>query len=504
MDMPELAITSGRKRSRKRGFALLIVMILIILLAVIVIAFAQDVAREVSISQNVRDDLKSAYMAQMGMVRGQVILRLDENADFDSLNESWAQPVTWTGESWGVEGSQENSEEGQTIEPPQILITDEERKFNLLTMVRGNNQQKEKSREVLKRLIDICRREDDRLVLDGESRSVRSIGEDAAANTDTLMRNLVKYLEERASEDSDDLEFSADPTAEPDVRGMKKQTPYEMLTVGELLQVEGWTAELLYGPIRKADEGIVQRGTEEDEEETYTDWRDLTDQEKFEQRRTSIEQVDQQSMSPDPLPLINFVTLYSTGFINVNTCSREILLALDEGLTWDVADQILTAREADRQDIVAAEENGGVLPEEESAPTLDEGEQPAEEEDQASFRPADLAGYQAFVNRINNQQAEEGQPPPAIEGFTEEIYNRFRPWLVTRSTVFVVESSATVGKVTHTIRAVYRRTQAPANNQPQPGEGEQPAQPEVPPEEALPTEPTMNLTLLFRDIVVGG
>lgn len=503
--MPELAISSSKKRARKRGFALLIVMILIILLAVIVMAFAQDVAREVSISENVRDDLKSAYLAQMGMVRGQVILRLDDAADYDSLNEPWAQPVTWTGETWGAEASEEHSEEGQTVDPPNILITDEERKFNLLTLVRGNEQQKTKAREVLMRLIDICRREDDRLLLEGEARSVRRMGDDAAANTDTLMRNLVKYLEERASEDSDELEFTADPNAEPDVRGMKKQTPYEMLTVGELLQVEGWTRELLYGPIRRADEGIVSRGDEETEEEQYTDWRDLTDQEKFEQRRTSIEQVDQQSMSPDPLPLINFITLYSTGFINVNTCPREVLLALDKELTWDVVDQILTAREADRQDVIAAEENGGVLPEEEEPPTLDEGEQPAEEEDQASFRPADLASYQAFVNRINNQQAEEGQPPPEIEGFTEEIYNRFRPWLVTRSTVFVVESSATVGKVTHTIRAVYRRTQAPAGEQPPPpGEGEQPAQPEVPPEEALPTEPTMNLTLLFRDIVVGG
>ena len=502
--MPDQATNRGTRRARKRGFALLIVMILIVLLAVIVFAFAQDVAREVSISENVRDDLKSAYIAQMGMVRGQVILRLDDQAEFDSLNEPWAQPVTWEGETWGAEGGEESSEDGSSIQPPVIIITDEERKFNLLTLVRGNAQQKEKAADVLKLLIDICRREDDRLVLEGESRSVRSLGESAAANTDTLVRNLVKYLEERESEDSDDLEFTADPTAEPDVRGMKKQTPYEMLTVGELLQVEGWTNDLLYGPIRKADEGIAAR-EEEEEEPGYTDWRDLTDQEKFEQRRDSIEQIDQKSVSPDPLPLINFITLYSTGFINVNTCAREILLALDKEMTWDVVDQILTAREADRQDVVAAEENGGVLPEEEE-PLPTEGEEPAEEEDKASFRPQDLAGYQAFVTRVNNQASEEGEPAPTIEGFTEEIYNRIRPWLVTRSTVFVVEASATVGKVTHTIRSVYRRTQAPGGNQPQPapGEGEQPAQPEVPPEEALPSEPSMNLTLLFRDIVVGG
>ncbi|MBZ0137468.1 MAG: general secretion pathway protein GspK [Planctomycetes bacterium] len=501
--MPDSPTIGGKARARKRGFALLIVMILIILLAVIITAFVQDVWREVSVSQNVRDDVRADYLAQMGLVRGQVILRLDDNADFDSLNEPWAQPVPWDGETWGAEGS-DSAGESPSVTPPEILITDEERKFNLLTLVRGNATQKEKAKEVLTRLIQICRREDERLELDGESRSVRRIGEDAAANTDTLLRNLVKYLEERESEDSDELEFNADPTAKPDVRGMKKQTPYEMLTVGELLQVEGWTNELLYGPLRKADEGLSSRGGDDSDDEQYTDWRDLSDQEKFEQRRTSIENVDEQSMSPDPLPLISFITLYSTGFININTCSREVLLALDKDLTWDVVEQIMTAREADRQDVAAAEENGGVLPEEEE-PLPVEGEQPAEDEDKASFRPQDLASFQAFVSRVNNQTAEEGEPPPAIEGLTEEIYNRFRPWLVTRSTVFVVESSATVGKVTHSIRAVFRRTQAQAAPQPaQPAEGETPAQPEVPPEDALPTEPSMNLTLLFRDIVIGG
>jgi type II secretory pathway component PulK len=492
------------RRSRKRGFALLMVMILIILLAVIVFAFQRDVAREVSITANVRDDLRAAYLAQMGLVRGQVILRLDDNQEFDSLNEPWAQPVTWDGETWGAEGEHPASDPSQPT-PPSILITDEERKFNLLSVVRGNEQQRKLAREVLKRLIDICRREYDKLELDGQSRIVRRLGDDAAANTDTLIRNLVKYLEERASEDSDDLEFSANPDARPDVRSMKKQTPFEMLTLGELLQVEGWTNELLFGPIRKADSGITRGRQGEEEEEEFRDWRELDAQEKFEQRRQSIEMQDERSRSPDPLPLINFITLYSTGFININTCSREMLLALDAELTWEVVEQIMTAREADRQDVLAAEENGGVLPEEEPAPSLD-GEAPPEDEDKASFRPQDLASYQAFIARVNNQAAEEGQEPAAVEGFTPEIYNRMRPWLVTTSTVFVIEASATVGKVTHTIRAAYRRTRAQGAPQPQPQPGEDATPPPAATEEenALPAEPTMNLTLLIRDVVVGG
>ncbi|MCZ7605909.1 MAG: general secretion pathway protein GspK [Planctomycetota bacterium] len=507
--MAERGKRTQHKHPRRRGFALLIVMILLVLLAVLVFAFQRDVMREVSISANVRDDLKAAYLAQMALVRGQVILRLDEHADYDSLNEDWSKPVSWQGETWGAEDSQGGETTPPT--PPKIQIADEERKFNLLTLVRGNELQRERATKVLKRLIGICRREDERLLLDGGVKTVRR-ADDSSVNTDTLVRNLVKYLEERASEDSDDLQFTANPNEKPDVRSMKKQTPFEMLTPGELLQVEGWTEELLYGPVRRADEAMTSSSSD-DEEEASRDWKDLTDEEKFEQRRTNIEGVDQRSSDPNPLPLMGFITLYSTGFVNINTAPREVLLALDEKLTWDVVEKILTAREQDRQDVVAAEENGGTLPEEEPDPNLDPNA-PAEEEDKASFRPQDLANYQAFVQRVNNQQTQEGEQPAAeIEGFTEEIYNAMRPWLVVRSTVFEVLAAATVGKVTHTIRAVYRRTADPNAQPAQPAtdagtdagsDTTAPTDSGTTEEDALPTEPTMQLTLLFRDVSSGS
>jgi type II secretory pathway component PulK len=487
-----------KSRGRKRGFALMIVMMLIILLAVLVFAFQRDVMRETAVTGNVRDDLKAAYLAQMAMVRGQVVLRLDTSADYDSLNEPWAAPLSWEGETWGI-GYDETSDQ-QSPEPPGLIITDEERKFNLLTLVRGNELQRKRASEVLQRLIKICRREDDRLETDGLVRNVRGIGDDSIS-AEMLVRNLVSYLEERASEDSDDLEISANPTAEADVRGMKKQTPFEMLTIGELLQVEGWTEELLHGPVRRADAAYEQ--TDPSEEEEYRDWRDLTPEEKFERNRDSIESVDTRSRDPNHLGIAQFLTLYSTGLININTAPREIILALDPALTWLVVDQIMNAREAARQDVLLAEENGGTLPDPEPPPL---GEEPTEEEDTASFRTQDLASYQAFVARINNQQTEEGQPPAEVEGFTPEIYTAIRPWLVVRSTVFEVLASATVGKVTHTIRVVYRRSAAAPAAQPNPpGQPGQPAptpDPTQPPAEGdgLPTEPTIKLTLLFKDV----
>jgi len=88
-----------------------------------------------------------------------------------------------------------------------------------------------------------------------------------------------------------------------------------------------------------------------------------------------------------------------------------------------------------------------------------------------------------------------------------------RPWLVVRSTVFEVLAAATVGKVTHTIRAVYRRTADPNAQPAQPAtdagtdagsDTTAPTDSGTTEEDALPTEPTMQLTLLFRDVSSGS
>ena len=368
-----MVLAAKTARFARRGIALLVVLLLIIVLSVIVWSFQREVVRELAIANNVRDDLKAAMLAEMGLVKGQVWLRLDERPEFDSLNEPWAQPVTWPGETFGADPLTDSAE-GPGVTPPQLLISDAERKFNLLTMVRGEDFARGKAIEVFTRLVQICRREDNRLELDGEVRSVRRLGDDTVS-TKTLVRNLIKYLEERPREESDEMEFSSG-REKGDVRSMKKQSPYEMLTVLELLQVEGWSSELLFGPPR------LSTGEVEEDEDANRPWADLNVQERFELKRTTVEGVDTRSRDPNPIGLLPFVTLYSNGRININTAPREVLLALDERLTWAVVEQILTAREQDRQDIFTAEENGGELPIEEDPLPTEEGE-PEEEEDQA-------------------------------------------------------------------------------------------------------------------------
>ncbi|MHC4839958.1 MAG: type II secretion system minor pseudopilin [Planctomycetota bacterium] len=494
-------------RSRKRGFALLIVMMLTIALAVIIWSFQREVQREVSVSKNVTDDLKAGLLAEMGLVRGQVVLRLDEHTDYDSLNESWSEVLKWEGETFGSGDSEYNTESSEEMEAgeesategagtaPNVLISDEDRKFNLLTLIVGNDAQKKRAKEVFTRLVEICRREDDRLELDGESRSVRRADDDSVS-TNQLVDNLVKYLDERASEDSDDLEFSLSKTSKADQRSMRKQTPYQMLTLGELLQIEGWTTELLHGPAKVAE------GTEEEEEEDQPEYEDMSPEEKFEFKRNQLENADQISRDPEPIGILPFLTLYSVGRININTASRELILALDSRLTWETVDRIITAREQDRRDVEAGEETG-TIEESEPAPVGEEGS--TEEEDKASYRPQDLANFQVFVSRTSTEEPVEGEQP-SVEGLTEEIYNAMRPWLTVRSNTYAVECSATVGKRTHTIRAVYRRTgtnQTPAQPNANPGQPAPEAALEEPAaDEGLPAEPGINLTLLFRDIIV--
>lgn len=510
-----------RARARRRGFALLTVLLLVMLLAVLVFGFQRDVMRETALSGNSQDGLRASLLANMGMVRASVMLRLDENAEYDSLNEPWSQRLSWDGETWG----NDFGDETETPKPPEVLIVDEERKFNLLTLVRGDDEQRKAAAEILKRLIRICRREDGRLsdYMDGNVRSVRRLGEDNV-NPDTLVRNLIGYLEERATDDSEDLEFSSIPEGETgDVRGMNKQSAFEMLVLGELAQIEGWSNELLHGPVRKSDQPLEARTDGQEQDDEYRSWNQLSGEERFEHMRQSVESADTRSRDPNPIGILPFLTLYTEGRININTASRELLLALDEELTWEAVEEIMTAREQDRQVVREADETGQI-PESVDPlynPTAGGEGEGAEEEDNASFRAADIAAYAAFVQRVTSQTGEEGQAAPEIPGFTEEIFTRMRPWLTVRSSVYSVEVSATVGKVGHGIKALYRRNLPPAPQQPpagqppagqppagQPPTGQPPAstnQQEPPMTTAegtpLPQEPTATLTLLFRDVI---
>lgn len=512
-----------RTRARRRGFALLMVLLLVMLMAVLVFGFQRDVMRESALSGNSQDYLRAELLANMGMIRASVMLRLDESAEYDSLNEPWAERLSWEGETWG----NDFGDETETPKPPEVLITDEERKFNILTLVRGSDEQRKAAAEILKRLIAICRREDGRLsdYMDGNVRSVRRLGEDNV-NADTLVRSLVSYLEERATEDAEDLEFTALPEGETgDIRGMRKQSPFEMLSLGELKQIEGWNSELLHGPVRKSDEPLEFGGQEEEEDEEYRGWHHLSGEERFEHMRESVEAADTRSRDPNPIGILPFLTIYTEGRININTASRELLLALDEELTWEVVEEIMTAREQDRQVVREAEETGQIPehidPLYNPPPTGDLEGEGEEEEDNASFRTADIATYAAFVQRVTSQTSEEGQAEPEILDFNEEIFTRMRPWLAVSSSVYAVEVSATVGKVTHGIKALYRRTIPPAQTpqQPQPTgqpqqpdqplDPQQPGQPQNPQDQPLttaegtplPQEPTARLTLLFRDVV---
>ena len=492
--MAQLASNRGKNR---RGIALMVTLLLIMLLSVVVWSFQRDVMREIHMSGNVRDDLKAAYQAQMGLVRAQAILRTDEKADYDSLNEPWAKPTNWKGETFGNDSAEETTAGVQ----PQVIITDEERKFNLLTVIRGSEKQREAAAQTLERLINICRRQDERLELEGATKNVRKRDDGRELSTEVLVKNLIKYLEEKAREDSDELDITARDDANPDYRSINKQSPFPMLTIGELMQIEGWTKALLFG---KPHENTS--GTSGSNEES-TDYYSLGETEQFEKRKQTIENIDAQSRDPENIGLMPFITLYSMGQINVNTAPRELLLALNKDLTWDVVDKILTAREAARQEIVAAEENGGTPPAAEQPATNPDGST-AEEEDKASFRTQDLASFKAFGERIT------GEKDGAVEGLTEEIFNAIKPLLTVKSRAFMVEAQGHSGKVTKTMRAIYKRTgsnaaAAPAATTPAATTpaATTPATPAAAApaasEDGLPPDSKVTLTLLLIDEVDG-
>ncbi|MCC6575604.1 MAG: general secretion pathway protein GspK [Planctomycetes bacterium] len=467
-------------RRRRRGIALLVVLLITVLMIVIVYSFQENVGREAAVARNNLDGTKAYFLAQMALIKGQATLRLDEQADYDSLNEPWAQPPRWEGENFGA------MDESSDDKPPEpkVVIADEERKFNLLLTVRGDDATKKRAQEVLVRLINICRRDDDRLELESASDSgAEAKGEDSA-DAETLVENLVRYLDERPQEDSEDLEMGAGDNGS--AARMHKQTPFPMLTIGELLQVEGWTRELLYGPPRPitAEEAGTLSAEGQSKPRSFYD---LSEEEKFEEQRKAFELMDEHSTDPNPIGIIPFITIYSSGQVNINTCPREVLMALDQDITWDGADKIVTAREAARKEIRDAEEEGTAAPAEDPN---------ANKEDTRSFRTADLAKYEDFVKRV---MLDDSEQTTTIEGFSTEVFTRVKPLLSVKSKVFTVLAQARVGKLTRTLFAAYRRTGANAAA-PAPAPGGTPAPTPAPIDPAaLPKEPAIKLTVLLVD-----
>ncbi|MGE3852472.1 MAG: general secretion pathway protein GspK [Planctomycetota bacterium] len=402
-------LPSRRRRRNERGVVLLLSALTLVILVVIVHSFVSTITVDAIIAENQKQTITTYWAARGGLLLGSVHLELDDESAFDSLNEPWAKPI-------------EGRQIGQT--QIEVVAIDEERRFNILALVRAEKDEDKKwAAEVLKRLIEIARNEDNE-TLESEELSASD-----------LVTNIREWLEDTdASGDQDATLSETGPSSgaanieKANEVEINKSSPFEILTVAELMQVKGVTRELLYGPPKTELEKQV-----DPEEEPVTDPEDE---------------------EPTRVALLDFITISSSTplQVNINTAPKEVLVAVmqADGMVQttaeSVADSIIAARMMEE------------APEDEPAGSTEE-----EPEDTASFRAADIAanGYQAFIEKIDNQELQQ------------EAYTKLRARLTVRSRFFTVASTATEsqgegdqakkGRIKQTWRALYQRTRQGTN-----------------------------------------
>lgn len=517
--------------------ALLLTMIIVMLYAILshhYIYLATSYSRLVA---NDRDEKVAYWVARGGMYRARATLKLDSELSFDSLNEDWTRPVigiSEKGEEYVGDSPIPRRDVPEGVDA-EVTITDEESRFNILLLQYEAQDPKVKNliKEAFERLVELTRRQDRRLRdLEDFDQPNRNPDDPEPSQ---IYDGIVRYLKMTETDQGDDASFNA---AKKTGASTKKNSPYTLLTIKELLMAERMTPNVLLGfdpalvtpnnPDGKTDE---QR-QEEEEYRKSSEYDPLTgnalsdrDREKWGADSARVTASDQKSYSRSPLPLADYITIWGDGRINVNTASREVLLALSKHLTWQMVDDILVARDAAKAREQAVDEGNEADPvEEETNPTNTDGTNTgAEPEDNRSFRAADLASSVAFYNRIYQNIIDErtGEAPPAVASEAElpkewvDAFNDLRIFLTVRSRYFRVKSTAKVDKIRRTIECVYRRDQAPAtptnntnnnnnanppaNNSGTPNTTNPPATNTTTNDEdiVIPDEPAIRLTLIY-------
>ncbi len=211
----------------ERGFALLLTLLVVLLLTLLIFSFFYEARVYLLQAQGRVDLLRAYYLARSGVGIKIKLLKEDRETDpYDSLSEGWAKE--------------------EKIESPigtiEVEAIDEESKFNINTLVRGNGLVDERAVERFRRLLTY-------LGLSGR-----------------LADRVVEYLKGRG------------------------ETSYDIGDLSQLLEQDG--------------------------------------------------------IEPYHLEVLDgFVTVNSSGLININTAPKEVLLALSEEMTEDLAEAIMEYRE---------------------------------------------------------------------------------------------------------------------------------------------------------------
>ncbi len=400
------AETSASTRNDERGVALILTLLILTLLVIIVFQVSYTTKVDIRLAKNRLDTTVLQYATDGVLTRAMAYIQADgsenqwdargdlwESASFEAMAGDGGEDYDYDSDPWGDKAESEGQVE------LDVVIIDEDRKLNIALLAarpepapeprssrdrnrdrnsrdtganaeqpggrrpRNRKAEEEQRQKIFEALISVLVEFRDGTSYDLTGTESRQIAE--------AIRDWVT----RPSDNKDDSDLPHPPTIDP-----------PMLSIDEILMIEGVTEDLLFDFPDPEDEEVVIPG------------------------------------------LLNFVTIWSSGLVNINTAPPVVLRGFFGRDKKDLVDDILEYR--------------------------DEYEEPEDE------RPSERR------RRERESGSEEAETPGIFKETSElqsnnildnEDYQDLLPFISTQSSVFSVHVTASRGKVELRTRAIVRR-----------------------------------------------
>ncbi len=424
MQMPDAKArrTTTTGSSEERGAALILSLMILTLLVILVFQMSYTTKIDLRLAKNRLDTAVLHYASEGVMTRASAYIEADarEN-EWDAQGDLWEtasfaadegdgmEDYDYSADPWGDEDAEQESQIDL-----EVIIIDEERKLNIgmLAEPREQSRAEERAQDRQNRRRNRGEQNQDNNNAQGEEPRNRAADEKLR---EQVFEGLISILVDFRDGTSFDLTgtearriaeairdyVTAAPTNDAGEEDIPKPETVDapILSVDELLLVEGITEDLLFDFLDPEDDTIVIPG------------------------------------------LLNFVTIWSSGLVNINTAPEEVLRALFDKDRRDEAESILEYRDEYEEDDEGGLFGGG-----------DDGDS-GERDSDDRIRDRNSASEEADTPGIFKETGEL-QSNRVLDN---EDYNKILPLITTQSTVFSVHVIAKRGKMQRYTRGVFRR-----------------------------------------------
>jgi type II secretory pathway component PulK len=361
-------------------------LLVLTLLVVIVGQLAYSTRIDLQITRNASDSQAALMAAWGGVEFSKGLLRDDvQHNEHDGPADRWARLT-------------QAIKVGEV--PVQIAIEDEDRKLNLLLLRSEHEAYVEFATGVLERVITEARE------------GVEDRSEPPAAE---LAEALIEWIREGKTPGTAQEQRSAE---------REDGAAIPPLTLSEFLVVKGWTDLVLFGPPpaprRPADDDAPYGALEGP--------RSLGDPDDDNDPEKAALDALYGDTAREPRAVADFLTLWSTGRININTAEPMLLASLSEHMNEDIVRAITSRRSSGAR--------------EEGEPEPEPGTEGAGIADN-SFR------------EVNALREVEGMESGG--GGEGNLFTELQHYLTVQSQTFKVTATADVGRVRRTVEVVLRR-----------------------------------------------